>query len=147
MSVQFDPNAFVQRLEGEGVPSTQARAHVDVLRDALLGGLAARDDVRAIAEEIDGLRGQLVDIHRGLTGVNQEVRTELDALRAEFEQRLDVIAGAIAAGASGARARQSGGSAWSFLVFLGALCVLAAGFAAGVMAPDDMLGDLLSRFR
>lgn len=144
MADRLNPADLVRRLEEKGVPGAQAQAHVDVLRDVLLGELAARGDVTALADALDGLRKQLADVQRGQTTANQDMRTDFDAWRAELDQRFDVLAGAIAAGASGASARQSsGGFAWWFITLIGVLCVLLAGFAAGILAPPELV-DLIT---
>ncbi len=142
MAFQFDPAAFVKRLEGEGVPSRQAHAHVDALRDALLGGVASRSDMQNVIEEIDGLRGSVIEIQGRVDGMAEGVRADLDAWRHDVDGRLDAIAAAV----MGQNQNKGGGVVWWFLTILAVVCVVVAGFVAGVVAPEEWINAVLELF-
>ncbi len=132
MSVQFDPAEFVRRLEAQGVPRAQALAHVDVLRDTLLGGMAARGDVEQVSADIDGLRGTLVELHGRVDGLASGVRADVEALRRDLDDRLEAIAARIVLAAPEERASKRSVVGWVLGVVFG-LIGGGMGFAMGAM--------------
>lgn len=145
MSVRLNPQELARRLEDHGVPAAQAQAHVDVLRDALLGGLAAREDITALAEDVEKFSAQLDAVKHAGDVANQGLRSDLDAWRVDLEQRLDVLT-AVANALTPQNQRRRGGAVWWFLGGIGLLGVMAACFMVGVLATDELIALLSSPF-
>lgn len=135
MSASFNPAALVERLEAAGVPRQQAQAHADVLRDTLLGGLATRSDVQTLAEETDGLRGDLAELKGRLDGLGDGLRGDIEGLRQDVDAKLEDLAFRLR------KPRASTGTLLALWI-LGLLAVmgtLAAVFVAGALAPEDWI--------
>ncbi len=135
MSASFNPAGLVEKLQAAGVSRQEAQAHVDVLRDALLGGLASRSDVQIIAQETDGLRGDLAELRGKVDGLGDGLRGDLEGVRQDLDAKLEAIALRMQ------KPRASLGTRVAFWV-LGLLAVggaFAAVFVAGALAPEDWI--------
>lgn len=137
MGVRFDPAAFVRNLENAGVPGEQARAHLDVLRDTLMAGLASRQDIQTLIEDMDGVRGMLSEQKGHIDAAMDGLRADVEALRHDTDAKLAALTEALS------RKRSGGGvGAWA-LTIIGAMAVLACGVAVGAwMGPADWVATL-----
>ncbi len=135
MSSSFNPANLVEKLTSAGVSPDQAQAYVDVLRDALLGGLASRTDVQTLAQETDGLRGDLAELRGKMDGLGDGLRGDLEGVRQDLDAKLETLALRLM------KPKASLGTRIAFWI-LGLLAVggaFAAVFVAGALAPEDWI--------
>ena len=60
-TLTLDTHAFIERLTKAGMTAGQARAVVEGLREADLRGVAAKDDLIALREDVIRLEGRLME--------------------------------------------------------------------------------------
>lgn len=147
MNPPFDPAALAQRLQAAGVSQGEAQAHVEVLRDMLVGGVAGKRDVETVSSELEALRRSLQGLAEEVDGLRRDiadVRDRTDAGRADLRQGLERVTqdlGArLAALFDELHKPKTGWGARLTLWTLGLLALagaLAGAFVAGALAPES----------
>ena len=88
----FDTLRFIERLQGAGVPETQAKAEVEILRDilaeSLVTRLASKEDIRGVREEIRQLDASTKEDIRGVRDDIRSVREDFRRLETSTQANL-----------------------------------------------------------
>ena len=91
-AMAFDTLTYAKKLQESGVPSRQAEAHAEALKDLVEGNLATKQDIESVRLEIELLRR---DMKRDMKEMDSGLRHEIELLRRDILIKLGgiVVAG------------------------------------------------------
>ena len=76
----FDTLTYAKKLQEAGVPSSQAEAHAEALKELAEGNLATKQDIDSVRLEIESVRLEI-----------EQVRHEIELLRRELKQDIELV--------------------------------------------------------